>query len=135
MQAIQNLPWWAKAAFAFVLIAAGVSGFEILGEDFPLLTQSSQQSFDSQDLRNIAITIHDRNTSQPIESVEIQIIFDGPPVRKMTDRNGYTEIDIPTRDSVQLILTHQDYQTARESINLNTDPNTNRILYMDSNTP
>lgn len=134
MQAIQNLPLWAKATFAFILLVAGVSGVDLLSSN-PSILRGSEQSYNSSELQNIAITIHDRSTSQPVGNVEIQIIFDGPPVTKMTDRNGYTSIDIPSRDSVQLVLTHQSYETARETINLRTDPDTNRILYLDSKAP
>lgn len=120
--------------FAFILLVSGVAGVDLLSNN-PSILQGGDQPSSSSEFQNIAITIHDRNTSQPIEGVEIQIIFDGPPVAKMTDRNGYVSINIPARDSVQLILTHQGYETARETINLRTDPDTNRILYLDSKAP
>lgn len=116
---------------SFLILVLGVSGVEQL-DGVSLFSQGDEQNYQADIIQNVAITIHDRATSQPIENVSIQIIFDGPPVTKMTDRNGYVSIDIPSRDSVQMVMTHKGYITAREIINLATDPNTNRIVYLDS---
>ena len=50
----------------------------------------------------------------------------------MTDRNGYVEVQIPSRKTAQITLIRTGFKTARETINLTTDPNTTRILYLDS---
>lgn len=135
MKGFQDLPWWAKATFVFVLIVVGGFSYETLYDGFLVAQSGNNQASDSADLNQVEVTVLDRSTSQPIESVELQIVFEGPPVLKRTDRNGYVEIKIPARDSVQLTLTHGNYETATETINLRTDSNTTRILYLDSLNP
>ncbi|HYW19353.1 MAG TPA: hypothetical protein VE956_08575 [Nodularia sp. (in: cyanobacteria)] len=131
MQLLNNLPNWAKALFVFIAIVAGVAGYESLQQTQTVINPSNQVSTSS-DLQNISLTVLTRD-SQPIPNVEVKIISDGPPDSKMTDRNGYIEVQIPTRRTAQITLIRQGFKTARETINLTTDPNTTRILYLDAN--
>ncbi|MEA5582236.1 hypothetical protein VB620_12900 [Nodularia harveyana UHCC-0300] len=131
MQLLNNLPNWAKALFVFIAIVAGIAGYESLQKTSQTATDSSNQVSTSSDLQNISLTVLTRD-SQPIPNVEVKIISDGPPDSKMTDRNGYTEVQIPTRRTAQITLIRQGFKTARETINLTTDPNTTRILYLDA---
>ena len=124
-----------QAAFVFGFIVLGSFGYETYKGDTSSPQQGTEQLSQNNNLQRVEVTVQDQNTSQPIENVSVQIVFQGPPVKKMTDRNGYVELEIPTRDSVQLTLSHGDYKTTTEILNLQTSPNTTKVLYLDPVTP
>ncbi|MBP0038802.1 MAG: hypothetical protein J7519_14035 [Roseofilum sp. SID1] len=131
---MNNLPPWAKAIFVFLMVVAGIGGFQFLETNSQTSTGSMSVQL-SPSLKEINILIRDRNNQKAIESVNIMIISDGPPVSKMTDRNGYVKIEIPERKTVEVTLQKNGYKTVTESLNLETDPNTTRTLYMDLENP
>lgn len=131
MQFFNNLPNWVKALFFFIAIVGGVASYDSLQKTSQSASQSSEQVSTSSDFKNINITVQTRD-SLAVANVEVKIISDGPPESKMTDRNGYVEVQIPSRKTAQITLIRPGFKTVRETINLTTDPNTTRILYLDS---
>jgi len=129
IQIFQNLPWWAKALFIFLAIVFGISLFDLIRNRPEILNSLVNQQ--SNNLIRVNVTVLNRLTSQPVGDVKVQMIFDGPPAAMMTDRNGYFEINIPSRKTAQLTLTKDGFVTVRESINLETNPDTTRIIYID----
>ncbi len=130
MEFFNNLPNWAKALFVFIATVGTVGVYESLQKNSQPFSQPSEQVSKTSDLKNISLTVFTRD-SQPLVNVEVKIISDGPPDSKMTDRNGYVEVQIPSRKTAQITLMRQGFKTIRETINLTTDPNTTRILYLD----
>lgn len=129
LESFNQLKPWQKAVFVFIVLVAGYAGFDQLKTGF-LLPGGQQEA--QQSLQSINITVQDRETMQPLENVSVRIVFDGPPVQKMSDRNGYFEIKIPPRQTATITLTKNGFVTAQETINLETDPSTTRVLYMDA---
>ena len=129
----QKLPWWAKSAFAFLFIVVGISASDLLSKNPGLLSSLTKQSVSTP--LQISRTVYNRQ-NQPIKDVNVQVIFDGPPVQLMTDRNGYFQLEIPAgKKRLQVILTKENFEIAREEINLEADPNFNKIIYLDSIKP
>ena len=129
----QKLPWWAKSAFAFLFIVVGISVSDLLSKNPGLLSSLTKQSVSTP--LQISRTVYNRQ-NQPIKDVNVQVIFDGPPVQLMTDRNGYFQLEIPAgKKRLQVILTKENFEIAREEINLEADPNFNKIIYLDSIKP
>jgi len=125
----QKLPWWAKSAFAFLFIVVGISASDLLSKNPGLLSSLTKQSISTP--LQISRTVYNRQ-NQPIKDVNVQVIFDGPPVQLMTDRNGYFQLEIPAgKKRLQVILTKENFEIAREEINLEADPNFNKIIYLD----
>ena len=125
----QKLPWWAKSAFAFLFIVAGISASDLLSKRPEFLNSLTNQSVNTP--LQISRTVYNRQ-SQPIKDVNVQVIFEGPPVQLMTDRNGYFQLEIPAgKKKLQVTLTKEGFEIARESINLEADPNLTRIIYLD----
>jgi len=125
----QKLPWWAKSAFAFLFIVVGISVSDLLSKNPGLLSSLTKQSISTP--LQISRTVYNRQ-NQPIKDVNVQVIFDGPPVQLMTDRNGYFQLEIPAgKKRLQVILTKENFEIAREEINLEADPNFNKIIYLD----
>ena len=67
---------------------------------------------------------------QPIEFVEIQFVFDGAPAPRYTDRNGYVSIGIPQRKDIEVILRKEGFETRRQFLNLQADPNRTITIYL-----
>ncbi|NEP18667.1 MAG: hypothetical protein F6J97_17480 [Leptolyngbya sp. SIO4C1] len=131
MKFFEDIPWWARAIFAFIVIVLGVSGFELTQEMFDLSNGRNIESPENKKLQKVQITVRDSQTRAPVENVRLQIVFSGPPVEKTTDRNGYIEIEIPPRDSVQITFLSRDYITTTETINLEADPGNTRVIELD----
>jgi hypothetical protein len=130
-QAFQNLPWWAKATFAFAALVLSVFVADVVSKKPEVLDALISQNSKKSDIQSVNITVVNRRDSQPVDNVEIQIIANGPPISKMTDRNGYFDVQIPSRKTAQIVLKKEGFRTAREIINLEADPDTTRIIYLD----
>ncbi|KKD39293.1 S1 family peptidase [Limnoraphis robusta] len=130
LEEIKKLPSWVKAIFAFIIMVSGVSGWDYIQAN---PNESVQVNQDSPDLeyQRIGVTVRNRENAQPVENVTVQIIFDGPPVQKMTDRNGYFEIEVPARETAQVTLTKAGFKTATETVGLKVDPDKTKLIYLD----
>lgn len=130
LEEFKRLPVLVKAIIVFIFIVLGVASWNYIKANLnPSIP--AMQYFRNSTYQRIGVTVINRETSQPIENVTVQIIFDGPPVQKMTNRSGYFEISIPVRETVEVILTKQGFKTARESIGLEVDPDNTILLYLD----
>ena len=129
IQIFQNLPWWAKVLSIFIAIVFGISIVDLIRNRPDTLNSLISQQ--SNNLVRVNVTVLNRLTSQPVGDVKVQMIFDGPPAAMMTDRNGYFEISIPSRKTAQLTLAKDGFFTIREMINLETNPDTTRVIYID----
>lgn len=127
---LKKLPGWVQAIIAFIFIVFGVASWNYIQAN-PNQSIPAMQYLRNSKYKRRGVTVINRETSQPIEKVTVQIIFDGPPVQKMTNRSGYFEISIPVRETVEVILTKQGFKTARESIGLEVDPDNTILLYLD----
>ncbi|NET55461.1 MAG: hypothetical protein F6K47_04490 [Symploca sp. SIO2E6] len=70
--------------------------------------------------------------NQPIQDAKIQFISRGSPTTKYTTVNGYAEIKIPFRESVEINITKEGYETFVDIINLEVDPDTNKKFKLKS---
>lgn len=129
MQAFLNLPHWAKALFAFISIVGAIAGYEALQYNFNPPNELISQGSKNPELKDVNILVRTRE-SQPVADVKVEIISKGPPTSKTTDSNGYVEIQLPSRETVEIILSKPDYENAKYIINLATDPNTTRTLHI-----
>jgi hypothetical protein len=129
LQAFLNLPNWAKALFAFIGIVGLIAGYETLQSNSNPAKELISQGSKSPDLKDVNIIVRTKE-SQPEANVKVEIISKGPPTSKTTDSNGYVEIQIPSRETVEIILSKPGYEDAKYLINLATDPNTTKTLYI-----
>jgi hypothetical protein len=133
-QAFLNLPPWAKALFAFIGIVGTIAGYQSFQSNSNPAKELISQDSKTPDLKNVNIIVRTRE-SQPEANVKVEIISKGPPTSKTTDSNGYVEIQIPSRETVEIILSKPGYENAKYLINLETDPNTTRTLYIKTIAP
>ena len=135
---VQSIKDWFKnlppqniglALLAIIFIAfAGLKGLEIISN---LTKDSSSPSAKTPDLTDVNINVKTKKGSQAVAEVNVEIISKGPTNSKITDNYGYVEIQIPSRKTVEVILSKPGYNNARYYINLETDPNTNKTLYIE----
>lgn len=130
LEEFTKLPLWAKVVFSIIVVIGVVFSSEFVQDYIDNTGEISQGSSEVQ-YQKVGITVRNRDNSQPIEKIVVQIVIDGPPVSKMTGRNGYIEIRMPVRQTAQVTLTKQGFKTATETINLEIDPDNTRILYLD----
>ena len=103
-----SLPNWGKIV-AGVLIGLLIS-FGILN-----ITVPTQES-----LVKVKFIVQTKEKTA-IEGVEVKFIFDGSPAPRMTNTDGYVEIDIPERNDIRIILRKDGYNTIDRIINLKAD--------------
>lgn len=53
-----------------------------------------------------------------------------PPAPRYTDSNGYVSIEVPERKDIEVILRKDGFQTKRQILNLQADPNRTITVYL-----
>ncbi|MEM8502183.1 MAG: hypothetical protein AAF716_03410 [Cyanobacteria bacterium P01_D01_bin.1] len=62
--------------------------------------------------------VTDMDSGEPIENVTGKFIFDGAPIIRYTDGNGYMSVEIPARKEVRVRLEARGYRPSDQTINL-----------------
>lgn len=135
LKLFDNLPNWAKALFAFIGIVSLIAGYEELKSNPKSVNELVKPDSKTPDLKDVNINVRTKKGSQPVAEVTVAIISKGPPTTKTTDSNGYVEIQIPSRGTVEVILSKEGYGNQKYLINLVTDPDTNKTLYIEPVAP
>lgn len=65
-----------------------------------------------------------------LSDAEVRFAFEGAPILKRTDHNGYTLIELPKRDGIEVTVRKQGFVTKRLNVNLLADPRTIRTIYL-----
>jgi hypothetical protein len=93
---------------------------------------SSPRQTDSEEAEFIAVHFDVREINEnPIDDVEVRFVFEGAPVSKYTDDNGYTVIELPRRNDVEVTLTKTGFVTQRLNINLLADRSRTKTIYLE----
>ncbi|MEM7591761.1 MAG: hypothetical protein AAF383_09625 [Cyanobacteria bacterium P01_A01_bin.83] len=114
-----NLPFPIKVFLGFFAAGLIFAGFISLGD----LTSLFEAKNDDLVVVQLLVQTED---NQPIQDAKIQFISKGSPTTKYTTASGYTEIEIPARESVEINITKDNYETLVEIINLLVDKDTNK---------
>jgi hypothetical protein len=134
LQNLKNVPLLVKVLlFALVVVTGGYTGIEFLINQKLISSPYTSKESPSDEYEDFNFYVEDRQESKPIPRVQVQIISDGPPTLEQTDNNGYSEINIPKRKTVKIILSKDGYQRANYSVNLLTTPNTTKTFYLEPN--
>ena len=100
-----------------------------LSEKQTLGKESSQKG--ASDSVKIAIIIESTNTAKVLENVEVRFVSKGSPEIRMTDTNGFTQIEIPSREDIEITLSKKGFKTAKYTVNLNNDPQKTRTFRLE----
>lgn len=87
---------------------------------------------DDTQYKDVNITIRDKLEQKRVPDVAVEIISNGPPNIKTSDSNGYFELQVPKRKSVEIFLSKDGYKSERYMVNLQTDPDTAKTFYIES---
>ncbi|MDZ8110141.1 MAG: hypothetical protein RM338_31715 [Nostoc sp. DedQUE12a] len=134
LQNLKNVPLLVKVLLlALVVVSGGYAGLEFLINRnlIPLSSTSTESA--SVEYENFNFYVEERQESKPIPKVQVRIISDGPPTLAQTDNNGYSEVSIPKRKSVKILLSKDGYQTVDYQVDLRTTPNTTKTYYLERN--
>lgn len=127
MQNFKDWPVFVKIGFGVILTALVTAGLV----EIPKLSSQPEATNDSSQntpkkLVSIDIVI-ESESSTPLENVEIRFVFKGAPEVRRTNTDGFVQIEIPERTTVDITLSKEGFKTAKYTINLENDPNRTRV--------
>lgn len=135
-----SLPNWAKTiGIAFILTCSTILTLNfnknILNEDKSDkkdLPNTPQEI--NTDYKIVSLTV---KTIQkvPLDNVSVEFNYQGAPNVKSTDSNGYVQTKILKRDDITVYLRKEGYRTKTITLNLKSDPDTNREIQLESESP
>ena len=135
MQNIKDWPPFVKICFGVIAVAFTIAGLI----EAPKLSKqriaggnTSQKA--ANELVNVDIIV-ESDTTKLLENVEIRFVSKGSPEIRRTNTDGFTQIDIPARDYIEITLSKKGFETARHTLNLNNDPKRTRTYYLKSQKP
>ena len=132
MQNIKDWPIFIKVCFGLIttaLVIAGATEIPKLNKQQKAEDNTSQKN--ATELLNVdIIVLSDEATSKPIENAEIRFISKGSPEVRRTDTNGFTQIDIPVRQDIEITISKEGFKQSRYTLSLSNDPNRTRKYYL-----
>ncbi|ELS34526.1 MULTISPECIES: carboxypeptidase regulatory-like domain-containing protein [Pseudanabaena] len=132
MQNIKDWPIFIKVCFGLIttaLVIAGATEIPKLNKQQKAEDNTSQKN--ATELLNVDIVVlSDEATSKPIENAEIRFISKGSPEVRRTDTNGFTQIDIPVRQDIEITISKEGFKQSRYTLSLSNDPNRTRKYYL-----
>lgn len=132
MQNIKDWPVFIKVCFGVItasLVIAGALEIPKLSKQQTAEENTSQKT--ATELLNVdIIVLSDEANLKPIENVEIRFISKGSPEVRRTNTDGFTQIDIPTRQDIEITLSKEGFKQSRYTLNLNNDPKRTRTYYL-----
>lgn len=87
---------------------------------------------DKNEVSYVTVPIVMRDSEEePIEGVKVQFTTEGAPESKVTNTDGFVEIDIPETDNIKIVFKHEDFKTINRTLDLKKDPKETKIYYME----
>jgi hypothetical protein len=134
MQLLRNLPPTQKIIGLIILIFLSGGSYTVIRFLDNKNPSIGIPGLNESEYKEVNITVRDKSNENLIPAVDVEISGEGPPEVKKTDTNGYVEIKIPTRNTVEVRLSQKDYDSERYMVNLQTDRNTTKTFYMEPKT-
>ena len=91
---------------------------------------TGQDEAPSSDLIEVDILVYTRDRN-PIDSVEVSFLLKGTRISKLTNTVGYTQIQVPSNENIDIILQKEGFQTQSHNIDPKIDPNKNREYVLE----
>ena len=115
---------------ALATLVTAIAGFlAIMDRESPIVNSPESPPPQTSNLTEVKFNLYTQDY-QPIEFAEVQFVFDGAPVSKYTDRNGYVNVEIPKRKDIEVILRKDGFETRRQILNLQADPYRTITIYL-----
>ena len=132
MQNIKDWPVFIKIRLGIIIATLTIAGIV----EIPKLSEKqtpgkeSSQKGESNSVK-IGIIIESVNTAKILDNVEVRFVSKGSPETRMTDTQGFTQIEIPSREDIEITLSKKGFKTAKYTINLNNDPQKTRTFRLE----
>lgn len=128
MQNIKDWPLFFKICFGIVFLALAIAGLVEIPKINERQTSGENISQETAtELVKVDIIV-ESDVNQPLENVEVRFVSKGSPEVRKTNTDGFTQIEIPVRDDIEITLSKEGFQTSRHTMNLNNDPNRTRKI-------
>lgn len=126
MENFDKWPNWIKISLGLIVTALIAAGLRATGiKDFSNL--NSQLTPDNNVASSLNIDfIVQTEQGDPIEGVEVTFISKGAPEVKRTNTSGFVQLQIPSRDDIDVRLSKIGFKTSTYTINLKNDPQRTR---------
>ncbi len=130
MQNIKDWPLFVKICFGIIIAAFTIAGLV----EIPKLNQQQTTGQNTSqeiatELVNVDIIV-ESDAAKPLKNVEVRFVSKGSPEVRRTNTDGFTQIEIPSRDNIEITLSKEGFEAARHTLNLNNDPNRTRTYYL-----
>ncbi len=132
MQNIKDWPIFIQICFGLIataLVTAGIIEIPKLSEKQTSGKESSQK--EAANLAKIEIMIEAKETAKALENVEVRFVSKGSPETRMTNTDGFTRIEIPSREDIEITLSKKGFKTAKHIVNLNNEPGKTRTYRLE----
>jgi hypothetical protein len=123
-----NSKWGFAVASILIPVVAIVVGFT--NREIRCFFRLNSEEVCQTDFANIELIIQSKKLV-PLENVQIRIISKGAPESRLTDTNGYVRLRIPSRGDIETIFSKEGYETTRQIINLENDPDRTRSYQLN----
>ena len=131
----KGLPTPAQVFIGFVLLGLIASGSLNLSN---LTTPETVQDLESEPEAplqsktiKVEFLLYSSRNSRPISDANVQFIFSGAPEARRTDSSGYTSIEIPSRNQIEIFITKEGFNDTRQTINLVADTDKTVTYYLE----
>jgi hypothetical protein len=134
VQNIKDWPLFIKICFGVIIAGLTVAGLvEIPKLSKQQVTGENISQETATGLVNVDIIVE--SATRPVENVEVRFVSKGSPEVRKTNTDGFTQIEIPARDDIEITLSKEGFKTARHTLNLNNDPKRTRTYYLKPQQP
>lgn len=123
-------------ALALVFASPSISSLVIQDSDEPMEEETVDDKENVAEILKpesikVKFILYSSRNSKPISDANVQFIFDGAPENRRTDSNGYTSIEIPYREEVEVRITKEGFNELKQNINLNADTDKTVTYYLE----
>lgn len=130
MQNIKDWPLFVQICFGIIFSVFAIAGFiEIPKFNQQQTTGKNISQEIATELVNVDIIV-ESDASKPLKNVEVRFVSKGSPEVRRTNTDGFTQIEIPSRDNIEITLSKEGFEGARHTLNLKNDANRTRTYYL-----
>lgn len=93
--------------------------------------ETKNQNTENKENIEVRFIVLSKDENTPLEKAEIKYIFEGAPASRFTNSDGYTNIEIPKRKNIDIIVKKEGYKDLIRQINLEVDRKRTIIYYLN----
>lgn len=130
MENLDKLPNWIKISLGIIATALIAAVLRAIGvKDLPNFSSPSTQDSTATNLLNVDLIVQTEQ-GEPVEEVGVTFTSKGAPEVKRTNTSGFVQLQIPSRDDIEIRLSKTGFKSATYTVNLKNDPQRTRTFQL-----